>query len=234
MHNKKRVLVVEDNSNMGFLLKEYLGDNGFEVLLCVDGDSGLSKFLEQPVDLCLIDVMLPGIDGFTLAERIRQANALVPVIFLTARSMKEDKIKGFNIGGDDYVTKPFDEEELLCRIHAVLNRYESQPPANPEEVASFEIGRYTFDVANQALLINNSTKRLTYRESDVLKLLCRSKEKVVRRSDILTSLWGNDDYFNGRSLDVFITRLRKHLSGDPLVKIETVPKVGFVLTVGKA
>lgn len=231
MEKKKSVLVVEDDSSMGFLLKEYLTESGFEVLLCLDGDSGLETFQKNEVDLCLIDVMLPGMDGYTLAEKIRKEVSSVPFIFLTARSMKEDKIKGFNLGCDDYVTKPFDEEELLCRIHAVLNRYQPMGLSPSAQKPTYNLAGYRFDAQNYALMYNDNTHRLTHRESDVLEMLCANKGSLVRRSDLLTTFWGRDDYFNGRSLDVFIARLRKLLSEDEHVKIETVPKVGYVLNV---
>ena len=229
MSTQKTILIIEDDLNMGFLLKEFLSANDFNVELCNDGDKALSAFQSSDIDFCLVDVMLPGIDGFTLAERIRDIDPDVPVVFLTARSLKQDKIKGFNLGGDDYITKPFDEEELLCRIHAILNRYNGKKEATEEEVPSCYIGQYLFDIQNQALIINNQTQRLTYRECDVLKMLCQNKNNLVKRSDLLQKYWEKDDYFNGRSLDVFITRLRKRLSDDHRVKIENVPKVGYIL-----
>lgn len=231
MKDKKKVLIVEDDSSMGFLLKEYLTENGFDVILCLDGDSGLKTFQQNKIDLCLIDVMLPGMDGFTLAERLKKQIASVPFIFLTARTMKEDKIKGFNLGCDDYVTKPFDEEELLCRIHAVLNRYQSQEFSTSTQKPVYTLADYTFDAQNYALNFQNNLYRLTHRESDILNMLCAHQGAIVRRSDLLNTFWGRDDYFNGRSLDVFITRLRKLLSEDERVKIETVPKVGYILNV---
>lgn len=231
MEKKKNVLVVEDDPSMGFLLKEYLTENGFKVLLCSDGDSGLEEFKKNEIDLCLIDVMLPGMDGYTLAEKIRKEVSSIPFIFLTARTMKEDKIKGFNLGCDDYVTKPFDEEELLCRIHAVLNRYQPLVLSSSAPKATYNLAGYRFDAQNYALMYNDNTHRLTHRESDVLEMLCANKGSLVRRSDLLTTFWGRDDYFNGRSLDVFIARLRKLLNEDERVKIETVPKVGYVLNV---
>ena len=230
MSAQKTILIIEDDLNMGFLLKEYLSANNFNIELCTDGDKALSAFEASRVDFCLIDVMLPGIDGFTLAERIRQKDPHVPVVFLTARSMKQDKLKGFNLGGDDYITKPFDEEELLCRIHAIMNRYNGKSePAEEPSLSTCHIGSYLFDIQNQALILNEKTQRLTYRECDVLKMLCQNKNNLVKRSDLLQKYWDKDDYFNGRSLDVFITRLRKRLSGDSKVKIENVPKVGYIL-----
>lgn len=229
MDKTKKILVIEDDPNMGFLLREFLSANGFEVALCVDGDRGLEAFRQQKADFCIVDVMLPGIDGFTLAERIRKEDARVPIVFLTARSMKQDKLKGFNLGGDDYITKPFDEEELLCRIHAIFNRVGNSRNDEEAQVEEYPIGRYLFDVRNQALVLNGNNDRLTYRECDVLSMLCAHKGKLVKRSDLLQKYWGKDDYFNGRSLDVFITRLRKRLAKDPSVKIENVPKVGYIL-----
>ncbi|GAO29347.1 response regulator transcription factor [Geofilum rubicundum] len=230
MSTQKTILIIEDDLNMGFLLKEYLTANDFNVELCTDGDKALSAFQSTRIDFCLIDVMLPGIDGFTLAERIRDKDPDVPVVFLTARSMKQDKLKGFNLGGDDYITKPFDEEELLCRIHAIMNRYNGKRETVEEtSMATCHIGNYLFDVQNQALILRDQTQRLTYRECDVLKMLCQNKNNLVKRSDLLQKYWDKDDYFNGRSLDVFITRLRKRLSDDNSVKIENVPKVGYIL-----
>ena len=229
MDKTKKILVIEDDPNMGFLLREFLSANGFEVALCVDGDRGLEAFRQQKADFCIVDVMLPGIDGFTLAERIRKEDARVPIVFLTARSMKQDKLKGFNLGGDDYITKPFDEEELLCRIHAIFNRVGNSQNDEEAGAEEYPIGRYLFDVRNQALVLNGNSDLLTYRECDVLSMLCAHKGKLVKRSDLLQKYWGKDDYFNGRSLDVFITRLRKRLAKDPSVKIENVPKVGYIL-----
>ncbi len=230
MSDKKRVLIVEDDQNMGFLLKEFLSDNNFDVTHCLDGNSGLAEFEKNEYDICLLDVMMPGLDGYSLAEAIRLRKN-VPFIFLTARSMKEDKLRGFHLGCDDYVTKPFDEEELLCRIHAVLNRYNPEDSFRVAISPSYELGDYTFDTQNYALIYDGETTRLTHRESDLLTMLCANQDVLVKRNDLLISFWGKVDYFNGRSLDVFIARLRKLLSNDPKVKIETVPKVGYIFTV---
>lgn len=230
MSDKKKILVIEDDPNMGFLLKEFLSSGGFDIKLCKDGDSGLAAFKESEYDFCIIDIMLPGIDGFTLTERIKKQQPDIPVIFLTARSLKQDKIKGFNLGADDYITKPFDEDELLCRIHAILNRYGGKPEnGKKENELPCQVGRYIFDSQNQSLTFDNQQQRLTYRECDVLRMLCKNKNKIVRRSELLLKYWGKDDYFNGRSLDVFITRLRKRLNSDSSIRIENIPKVGFVL-----
>lgn len=230
MKQKVRILLVEDDISMGFLLVDFLEANDFDVKLYKDGTSGLNAFRSGHYDFCILDVMLPGIDGFSIAERIRSENRQVPIIFLTARSMKQDKIKGFNIGVDDYITKPFDEDELLCRIHSILNRIHlSQLKPESETAGTYTIGTYTFDYTNQLLTKAAFSKRLTKKESDVLRILCHSMNNIVKREDILIAIWGENDYFHGRSLDVFIAKLRKYLKEDPGISIENVPKVGFVL-----
>lgn len=225
---RTKILLVEDDTSLGFLLVDFLEANGFEVKLYRDGESGLNGYKASNFDFCIFDVMLPGIDGFSLAQRVRAENKTIPIIFLTARSMKNDKIKGFDLGGDDYITKPFDEDELLCRINAIINRYNIQPEeSNNKEL--FEIGRYTFNYKNQLLSIDNQSRRLTKKESEVLRQLCLSVNEIVTRDSILFSIWGDNDYFIGRSLDVFIAKLRKYLSNDPSVQINNIPKVGYVL-----
>lgn len=224
-----KILLVEDDISMGFLLVDFLESNGFDVKLYKDGKRGLEAFKKGRYDFCILDVMLPGMDGFTIAENIRAENKKVPIIFLTARSMKQDKIKGFQLGVDDYVTKPFDEDELLCRIQAILNRIQVQNEAPKEEITHFTIGKYQFDSANQNLESNEFAKRLTQKECEVLRMLCLSKNEIVKREEILINVWGENDYFHGRSLDVFIAKLRKYLKDDESVSIENVPKVGFVL-----
>lgn len=227
---RTKILLVEDDTSLGFLLVDFLEANGFEVKLYRDGESGLNGYKASNFDFCIFDVMLPGIDGFSLAQRVRAENKTIPIIFLTARSMKNDKIKGFDLGGDDYITKPFDEDELLCRINAIINRYNIQPEeSNNKEL--FEIGRYTFNYKNQLLSIDNQSRRLTKKESEVLRQLCLSVNEIVTRDSILFSIWGDNDYFIGRSLDVFIAKLRKYLSDDPSVQINNIPKVGYVLEV---
>ena len=193
MSDKKKILVIEDDVNMGFLLKEFLTSGGFDIELCKDGDSGLTAFKQTAFDFCIIDVMLPGIDGFTLTERIKKEQPDIPVVFLTARSLKQDKLKGFNLGADDYITKPFDEEELLCRIHAILNRYsaKAEPEAGPLD-APCHIGKYLFDAKNQSLTLGTQLQRLTSRECEVLRMLCSEKNNIVRRSDLLLKYWGKD------------------------------------------
>lgn len=223
-----KILLVEDDVNLGFLLIEFLESNGFDVKLYRDGETGYKGFQNGQFDFCILDVMLPHSDGFTLAKKIRTENKKIPIIMLTARSLKEDKIKGFNIGIDDYITKPFDEEELVCRIKAILMRVDTEDRI--KDAILFKIGKYNFDYKNQMLSFKDSKKRLTTKEGEILRFLCLSKNKIVKRKDIMISAWGDDDYFIGRSLDVFISKLRKHLDKDPNIKIESIPRVGVVLS----
>ena len=226
---KIKILLVEDDTNLGFLLLEFLESNGFFVKLYRDGVSALNGFASSAFDFCILDVMLPKMDGFTLAEEIRKVNRKVPVIFLTARSMKEDKLKGFGIGIDDYVTKPFDEDELLFRIQSILSRV--NPEESKEVKLVYQLGKYTFDVQNQELKFNNESKRLTTKESKILDVLAKSKNNIVPREEIMKAVWGETDYFIGRSLDVFVSKLRKHLQAEPKIKIETIPTVGVILNI---
>ena len=222
--------MVEDDASMGFLLVDFLENNGFDVTLASDGRIGLEQFVSNDFDLCILDVMLPGIDGFALAAQIREVNPFTPFFFLTARSMKPDKMKGFSLGADDYVTKPFDEEELLCRIQAILNRSQSNMVEPLSQIANF--GSYSFNWENQVLMFEDAQeRRLTKKEGDVLKMLCLNRNKLLKREDILIALWGENDYFHGRSLDVFIVRLRKYLKKDLSIAIENVPGVGFIFNV---
>lgn len=225
---KTKILLVEDDTSLGFLLVDFLESNNFDVKLYRDGVSGLNAFQQGGYHFCILDVMLPGTDGFSIAEKIRETDKNVPIIFLTARTLKDDKIKGFHLGVDDYITKPFDEDELLCRIHAILNR--TQRGSSDIVVdEKHTIGTFTFDCRNHLLINGPEERRLTQKESEVLKMLCRWKNQVVKRDELLMAVWGNNDYFNGRSMDVFITKLRKYLQPDPNVAIENIPKIGFML-----
>jgi len=229
MNKRIKILLVEDDTNLGFLLLEFLESNGFDVKLYRDGLSAFNGFSSLDFEFCILDVMLPQMDGFTLAEKIREKNKQVPIIFLTARSMKEDKLRGFRIGIDDYITKPFDEDELLFRIHSILNRLNRTETPNENRLI-YELGELRFDVQNQELKIKNDSKRLTSKESKVLAILVKSKNTIVKRDDIMLDVWGETDYFIGRSLDVFISKLRRHLQPEPRIKIETIPTVGVILT----
>ncbi|MFT3737161.1 MAG: response regulator transcription factor [Breznakibacter sp.] len=225
---KTKILLVEDDTSLGFLLVDFLESNNFDVKLYRDGVSGLNAFQQGGYQFCILDVMLPGDDGFSIAEKIREGDKNVPIIFLTARTLKDDKIKGFHLGVDDYITKPFDEDELLCRIHAILNRVQrSAFDVSADE--KYFVGTFTFDCRNHLLINGPEERRLTQKESEVLKVLCRWKNQVVKRDELLIAVWGNNDYFNGRSMDVFITKLRKYLQPDPRVAIENIPKIGFML-----
>jgi len=223
----RNILLVEDDPNLGQILHDFLEMEGFTVTLARDGEEGFDEFAKSEFNLCLLDVMLPKLDGFSLGRKIRKLNENVPIIFLTAKSLKEDKLKGFDLGGDDYITKPFDEEELVRRINAVLKRSGAQ--AEPSEM-QFKLGKFDYNHINLTLTIDSKESRITQKEGEVLYLLLQSKNNVLRREDILVKVWGENDYFMGRSLDVFITKLRKHLKPDPQVKIENVHGVGFILS----
>jgi two-component system response regulator VicR len=229
---KRHLLLLEDDPNFGFVLQEHLESNGFRVRLHVNGEDGLAAIKKERFDLCLVDVMMPKKDGFTFARQLRTKDSSTPIIFLTAKSLKEDRIEGFKAGGDDYVTKPFSMEELFLRIHAVLHRTTNtaMPTMNAGPV---KIGKFTFDESKQVLSLKNVRHSLTAREAQLLSLLCTKKNGVVPRTDILKTLWDDDTYYNGRSLDVFISRLRKLLAGDPSVEIKSVHGKGYKLTAGK-
>lgn len=230
MNDKRQLLLVEDDTSMGILLVDFLESNGFAVTLEPNGKKAAELFKPGKFHICILDVMLPGMDGFHVAKNIREKEPQIPFIFLTARSMKPDKMKGFALGADDYITKPFDEEELLCRIQAILNR--TKHPETDHVLLMAGFGRYSFDWENQTLMLDNKQeRRLTRKESDVLRMLCMNKNQLLKREDILISIWGENDYFHGRSLDVFIARLRKYLKNDESVQIENVPGVGFVFKV---
>jgi DNA-binding response OmpR family regulator len=226
--SKASILLVEDDMNLGFVIQDSLKMQGYKVHLAGDGKQGLKQFNENEYDLILLDVMLPHKDGFSLAEDIRRTNTSTPIIFLTAKSMTDDKIKGFKAGGDDYITKPFSTEEFLLRVEAMLKR-SGKTPQKESGKDRFEIGRYEFDHANYTLKIDEDVQKLTKKEAEVLKLLCTNKGQVMQRELLLNMVWGNDDYFLGRSLDVFITKLRKYLKKDEKVSITNVHGVGFKL-----
>lgn len=228
-NNKLKILLVEDDENLGFILKDYLELVGYTVDLQRNGNSGMTSFLTKKFDLCLLDIMLPFKDGFTLAEEIRKKDINIPIIFLTAKNMKEDKIRGFKIGADDYITKPFSTEELSLRIDAIFKRIKSGNITTENEI--FDIGIYKFDYLNQVLLYNSQEKRLTKRESDVLRMLCINKNQLLKREIALKNIWGSDDYFMGRSMDVYIAKLRKYFNDDPSINIINIHGSGFKLEV---
>ncbi len=227
---KTKILLVEDDPNLGTLLQEYLEAKGFETKLATDGKKGFDAFCKQPFDLLLLDVMMPIKDGLTLAKDVRLTDKNVPIIFLTAKSMKEDTIEGFNAGGDDYITKPFSMEELLVRVNAVLRRSNKERSHSIEEI-TFNIGRYTFNSDTQLLLCNGAEQKLTTKESQLMRLLCVHKNDVLDRNFALKTIWQDDNYFNGRSMDVYIAKLRKYLKDDSKVEIVNVHGKGFKLLV---
>jgi DNA-binding response OmpR family regulator len=221
-----KILLVEDDESLGFVIKDNLEDSGFEIDLQKNGKLALDAFQKNTYDLGLFDVMLPEMDGFTLSENIKTINADFPIIFLTAKSLNEDRIKGLKIGADDYISKPFNMEELVLRIEALLKRVGKKHNQLPDQI---NIGKYDFQPKNLKLIFENQEQILTHRESDLLKLLVDQKNQTISRESILVALWGDNDYFKGRSLDVFITRLRKYLVQDPTIKLTNVHGVGFRL-----
>jgi DNA-binding response OmpR family regulator len=225
--NQKRILLVEDDPSLGFVIKDNLGLRGYDVVLRTDGEAGENAFLEQSFDLCILDVMLPRKDGFTVARTIREKNQEVPILFLTAKSMMEDKLAGFKTGADDYITKPFSLEELVCRIEVFIRRSNGVPAASDDKV--FYVGQFAFDPSRLTLKNKASEKTLTQKEAEVLKLLYRNRDRVLKREEILRQVWGDDDYFMGRSMDVFISKLRKYLKEDPAIQIVNYHGVGFRL-----
>ena len=229
----KKILLVEDDPNLGLLLQEYLQLKGdFEIVLCADGEEGLRTFQKQSFDLCILDVMMPKKDGFTLGRDIRKINENVPIIFATAKSMMEDKASAYDLGGDDYITKPFRTEELLLRINALLKRVAVKEPLDNVPVQTrFEIGKYTFDYTTQLIHFNGQQQKLSTKEAELLQLLCLKKNTVLTREEALLSIWHDDNYFNGRSMDVFLSKLRKYLREDPAVEILNVHGKGYKLLV---
>lgn len=229
----KRILLVEDDPNLGLLLQDYLQIKGkFDVVLCVDGDEGLRAFTKQGFDLCILDVMMPKKDGFTLGKEIRKIDQDVPIIFATAKAMMEDKVSAYDLGGDDYITKPFRIEELLLRINALLKRVAAKEPADATPVQTqFQIGDYTFDYTTQMIHYKGQQQKLSTKEAELLQLLCLKKNSVLTREEALLSIWHDDNYFNGRSMDVFLSKLRKYLREDPKVEILNVHGKGYKLLV---
>ena len=224
------ILLVEDDDNLGFILKDYLEMIGYNIDLQKNGEAGLIAFKQGKFDLCILDVMMPIKDGFSLAEDIRAIDKETPIIFLTAKLMKEDKIRGLKLGADDYISKPFSSEELSLRIENILRRYKHQQDIVDDEVI-YKIGRFEFNFNDQILNFEGEERNLTRKESDVLKLLCQYKNKLLRREIVLKHVWGKDDYFMGRSMDVYITKLRKYLKDDENVTIINVHGAGFKLEV---
>lgn len=223
-----RILLCEDDPNLGKLLSDYLNAKGFATTWAQDGAEGVKTFFRETFDFVILDVMMPRKDGFEVATEIRKESKSIPILFLTARSMKEDTLEGFKVGADDYMTKPFSMEELLVRINAILRRTSSLPQ-DGEEVVAFNIGVFDFDYNKQHLSHNGEEQRLTTKENELLFLLCRHKNGLLERSHALSAIWGDANYFNGRSMDVYIAKLRKHLRADDRIEILNVHGKGFKL-----
>jgi DNA-binding response OmpR family regulator len=230
--NVIRVLLAEDDRNLGNILKNYLDAKGYAATLCVNGQEAIDTFTRKDFDFCILDIMMPVKDGFSVAREIRSLNKKIPVLFLTAKALQEDKLKGFEAGADDYITKPFSMEELLLRMQAILRR--SEEPVKAAAAAHlFTIGRYNFDFNRQALTIRGKEQKLTSKEAGLLKLLCTHTNEVLDRSTALKEIWNDDSYFNARSMDVYIVKLRKYLKDDPSVELINVHGVGFKLVMNK-
>lgn len=226
MEERIKILLCEDDENLGMLLREFLQAKGFNADLFPDGDKGYKAFLKGKYDLCVLDVMMPKKDGFTLAQEIRNVNSEVPIVFLTAKNLKDDVLEGFKIGADDYITKPFSMEELVVRIDAILRRVKGK---KEREVTLYQIGKFTFDTQKQTLVAGDSTQKLTTKESELLALLCSHVNDILERNYALKTIWVDDNYFNARSMDVYITKLRKLLKGDPAIEIINIHGKGYKL-----
>jgi DNA-binding response OmpR family regulator len=222
-----RLLLVEDDENLGYILQEYLEMNGLSVDWAKDGSEGLSRVQNNDYDLCILDIMMPKKDGFTLAKEIKNLNKDLPFVFLTAKTLKVDKLKGFDLGADDYIVKPVDEELLIARIKAILNRFDDTPTTDPD---TYVIGNYKFDVNTRKLIKGEQEQSLTPREADLLSLFCKQKGELLSRKQALQEIWGEKNYFNRRIMDVYISKLRKYLSGDPEVQIKNIHSKGFILS----
>jgi DNA-binding response OmpR family regulator len=224
---KAKILLVEDEKNFGIVMRDYLQMNGFSVSWCEDGLQGLAQFQKENYDLCIVDVMMPKMDGFTLVEEIRKSNTQIPVLFLTARSMKEDMLRGYRLGADDYIIKPFDTELLLLKLSVILKRSSSN---ETEAVSELSFSEFTY--AHQMRLLSHRSgtqNKLSPKESDLLNLLLQNRNKVVSKSALLQKVWKTDDYFAGRSMDVYIVKLRKYLEPDKAISIENIHGSGYCL-----
>lgn len=228
MDEQMHILLCEDDENLGMLLREYLQAKGFDTELCQDGEAGFRSFMKNRYDICVLDVMMPKKDGFTLAKEIRQINSEVPIIFLTAKTLKADILNGFKIGGDDYITKPFSMEELVFRIEAILRRVHGKKTT---EQVNYQVGKFFFDTQKQTLKMGEEVTKLTTKECDLLKLLCEHANEILQRDFALKTIWVDDNYFNARSMDVYITKLRKHLRPDPDVEIINIHGKGYKLII---
>ena len=222
----KKILLVEDDKTLNFIIRDNLEEAGYIVTATEDGEQAWDVFNKAEFDLCLFDVMLPKMDGFSLGKKVRETNQQVPILFLTAKSLTEDKVRGFSLGGDDYITKPFSMEELLMRIRVFLRRSQLSS-AEPDDFTPYKVEHFDFFFDNLSLQSKGEKRTLTYKEAELLKYFCENANTVLSRSEILKNVWGSDDYYLGRSLDVFISRLRKYLKSDPNIKIINLHGIGF-------
>jgi DNA-binding response OmpR family regulator len=221
---KTKVLLAEDDLSLGYVIKDNLVDAGYDVMLCPDGQTAIDNFDKSQYDICLLDIMMPYKDGFSVAKKIRQQSDVVPILFLTAKSMEEDKVKGFLSGADDYITKPFSMQELLLRMDVFIRRTRKLGADNIQE---YTIGNMKFSYTDLQLHTATETFTLTQKEADLLKFLCEHANHILKRDEVLLNVWGKDDYFLGRSMDVFMTKLRKYFKADPTIVLETIHGVGF-------
>jgi DNA-binding response OmpR family regulator len=226
MATKSKVLLAEDDLSLGYVIKDNLADAGYDVVLCADGQAALDKFNKEDFDVCLLDVMMPNKDGFTVAKKIRQQSDLIPILLITAKSLEEDRIHGFECGADDYIIKPFSMQELLLRIDVFLRRTKKM---HSEKTLSFQIGKMQFSFNDLKLNMNDAEYNMTQKEAELLLFLCEHPNRILKREEVLLNVWGKDDYFLGRSMDVFITKLRKYFKADSSIQIETIHGMGFRL-----
>ena len=223
-----KILLAEDDPNFGSVLKDYLSINGYTVILCTDGESASNEFEKTLFDLCIVDVMLPLKDGFALAREINLRNSKVPFIFLTAKTMKADVLQGYQIGAEDYISKPFDSEVLLYKIKIILSRGQT---SGSTTICKYNIGKYEFDIKSRTIILNDKKQKLSPKEAALLNILCENANEVLRKEKALKEVWGNNDYFSGRSMDVYVTKLRKYLKEDTTIEIENIHGTGYILRV---
>jgi DNA-binding response OmpR family regulator len=226
MNTKSKVLLAEDDLSLGYVIKDNLAVAGYEVVLCADGQAAIDRFSKESFDICLLDVMMPNKDGFAVAKKIRQQTDLIPILLITAKSLEEDRIHGFECGADDYIVKPFSMQELLLRIDVFLRRTKKM---YSEKTLNFQIGKIKFSFNDLRLTVDGTNHNMTQKEAELLLFLCEHPNRILKREEVLLNVWGKDDYFLGRSMDVFITKLRKYFKADESVHIETIHGMGFRL-----
>jgi DNA-binding response OmpR family regulator len=226
MNTKSKVLLAEDDLALGYVIKDNLADAGYDVVLCADGQAAIDKFNKENFDICLLDVMMPNKDGFAVAKKIRQQTDLIPILLITAKSLEEDRIHGFECGADDYIVKPFSMQELLLRIDVFLRRTKKM---YSDKTLNFRIGKMNFSFNDLKLSLGETAYNMTQKEAELLLFLCEHPNRILKREEVLLNVWGKDDYFLGRSMDVFITKLRKYFKADLSVNIETIHGMGFRL-----